>query len=205
MRGSDGSEGPERASGGASCPAASTGAGAPSTGGRAASATGPPSSPCPEPGPHPARTTEPTTRNQRFLAERGMGRNTLGASRAPHNQLPLSRAGGRDAPSRYDASRMEPPAQATTLHGMSRFPVVRMLGAGGMGVVYEVYDGDREAYVALKTLPTLTPENLRRFKNEFRALQDIKHANLVALDELMEVDGVWFFTMELIDGVDFIS
>ena len=100
---------------------------------------------------------------------------------------------------------MEPPAQATTFHGMSRFSVVRMLGAGGMGVVYEVYDHDREAYVALKTLPTLTPENLRRFKNEFRALQDIKHPNLVALDELMEVDGVWFFTMELIDGVDFVS
>src|SRR5262245_31943937 len=96
-------------------------------------------------------------------------------------------------------------ARATSFHGLERFEVVRTLGQGGMGVVYEVHDREREANVALKTLPTFSAENLRRLKAEFRALQHLTHPNLVALDELLEVDGTWFFTMELIRGVDFLE
>ena len=79
------------------------------------------------------------------------------------------------------------------------------LGAGGTGVVYEAFDRERNALVALKTLIAFTPEALARFKNEFRSLQDLEHPNLVRLDELMEADSTWFFTMELIEGVDFLA
>jgi eukaryotic-like serine/threonine-protein kinase len=72
-----------------------------------------------------------------------------------------------------------------------------------MGVVYEAFDRERGARVALKTLHTLSAEGLARFKNEFRALQDLHHPNLVRLDELLEDHGRWFFTMELVDGVNF--
>ena len=44
-----------------------------------------------------------------------------------------------------------------------------------------------------------------RFKNEFRALADLHHANLVSLGELIHHDGLWFFTMELVDGGDLLS
>ena len=99
---------------------------------------------------------------------------------------------------------MNTPAQTVALPGTSRFELLRKLGQGGMGVVYEAFDRERNARVALKTLTQLTPESLRRFKNEFRSLQDIKHPNLVALDELFEVDGLWFFTMELVHGTNFL-
>src|SRR4029078_2561363 len=73
-----------------------------------------------------------------------------------------------------------------------------------MGVVYEALDRERNSRVALKTLRTLDATAVLRFKNEFRWLQDLQHPNLVSLGELFSEDGQWFFTMELIDGVDFL-
>jgi serine/threonine protein kinase len=84
--------------------------------------------------------------------------------------------------------------------GTKRFAIQRMLGAGGMGVVYEALDREKQAQVALKTLRATNPEAILRLKREFRALQDIQHRNLVSLGELIEADGTWFFTMELVHG-----
>ncbi len=90
--------------------------------------------------------------------------------------------------------------------GTSRFAVIRRLGAGGAGVVYEALDRELGARVALKRLKQrLWPEAILRFKSEFRALENVDHPNLVGLGELFEEDGHWFFTMELIDGVDFFT
>lgn len=91
--------------------------------------------------------------------------------------------------------------------GSSRFEVISCLGQGGMGAVYEALDKERGIHVALKTLPlaSMSAERLLLFKREFRALQDLQHPNLVQLGELFEERGQWFFTMELVDGVDFLS
>lgn len=86
-----------------------------------------------------------------------------------------------------------------------RFELLARLGRGGMGVVYAAYDRDKLRRVALKTLHSLESESLLRFKNEFRALADLQHDNLVRLDELFEQSGQWFFTMELIEGEPFLS
>ena len=88
--------------------------------------------------------------------------------------------------------------------GSDRFIVQRRLGSGGFGIVYQVYDRRREAVLALKTLPRAEAGPLYRFKQEFRVLADIVHPNLVALYELLSDEGRWFFTMEFIDGVDFL-
>ena len=91
--------------------------------------------------------------------------------------------------------------RATDTLRTRRFRALRVIGAGGMGVVYEAIDEWRGGRVALKTLRTLEAESLVRFKNEFRRLQDIHHPNVVSLGELCEEDGRLFFTMELVDGV----
>src|SRR5262249_28109729 len=89
--------------------------------------------------------------------------------------------------------------------GTRRFEILRRLGAGGMGVVYEAIDREKSTHVALKTLRHMNPEGVFRFKNEFRALQDVQHPNLVSLDELIEEEGQWFLTMELVNGCDFLA
>jgi tetratricopeptide (TPR) repeat protein len=85
--------------------------------------------------------------------------------------------------------------------GTERFVLEREIGEGGMGVVYEARDRRTDARVALKTLRSVDAQALARLKTEFRALQEIQHPNLVSLGELIEADGHWFFTMELIEGV----
>src|SRR5262245_33220185 len=85
----------------------------------------------------------------------------------------------------------------------SRFVVEHKLGAGGMGVVYAARDRETGRRVAMKTFRHLSGDAVYRIKNEFRALADLRHPNLVRLEELCSEEGSWFFTMELIDGKSF--
>jgi hypothetical protein len=94
---------------------------------------------------------------------------------------------------------------AERLPDLARFELRQRLGNGGMGVVYEAIDRATGARVALKTLHTSESRTLLRLKNEFRLLQDIQHPNLVTLGELVRDGETWFFTMELIDGVDLVT
>jgi serine/threonine protein kinase len=88
--------------------------------------------------------------------------------------------------------------------GTERFSIIRRIGAGGMGVVYEAHDRQHNARVALKTLYQMDADALYRLKQEFRALTDITHPNLVTLYELFSVGERYFFTMELVRGVNFL-
>jgi len=82
----------------------------------------------------------------------------------------------------------------------------RLVGAGGMGLVYEALDEERGSTVALKTLAGLgSTTRLRRFKSEFRSVTDISHPNLLRVYELITDGKRWAFTMEMIDGVDFVA
>lgn len=89
--------------------------------------------------------------------------------------------------------------------GTDRFQVKDHLGSGTSGEVYCVYDTKLRSYVALKTLQRADPAAIYRFKNEFRALADVTHTHLAQLYELLLDNGRWFFTMELIDGNDFLE
>ncbi len=85
------------------------------------------------------------------------------------------------------------------------YRLIRELGRGGMGVVFEavhVLRGDR---VALKMLPQVDGAQLYRFKREFRSAADISHPNLIGLHNLESDGAQWFFTMDLIEGVDFLD
>src|SRR5262245_64437067 len=84
-----------------------------------------------------------------------------------------------------------------------RFEIVRCLGVGGMGIVYEAIDLERGGRVALKRLRHTHAEWIYRFKCEFRCLEGLSHPNWVRPLELIEEAGSWYFTMELVEGVDF--
>ncbi|AKF03169.1 serine/threonine-protein kinase PknK [Sandaracinus amylolyticus] len=83
-----------------------------------------------------------------------------------------------------------------------RFELLRKLGAGGFGTVYEARDRGREAIVALKILDRASPSAIAQLKREFRELADLAHPNLVRLDELHVAGDRYFFTMERVAGVD---
>ncbi|HMV67349.1 MAG TPA: serine/threonine-protein kinase, partial [Myxococcota bacterium] len=104
----------------------------------------------------------------------------------------------------FDA-RMDAPPDDGAPSPPPRFLVRRRLGAGGFGVVYEALDRERDATVALKALRRRDWRSISGFKNEFRSLVETLHPNLVQLYELHAEDDAWFFTMELVDGVDLLS
>ena len=89
---------------------------------------------------------------------------------------------------------MEP--AATGFGGTDRFQLLRVIGRGGMGVVYEARDLREDRIVALKALPNVTPDRLLRFKREFRAVAELHHDNLVRLGALLvpldHMHGEWW-------------
>jgi len=84
-----------------------------------------------------------------------------------------------------------------------RYEIKARLGEGGMGVVYRADDRELGEPVAIKTLrPELVgdPNLLERFKQEIRLARRISHPNVVRTHDLGEVDGLYFITMEFVEG-----
>ncbi|HLB35883.1 MAG TPA: protein kinase [Gemmatimonadales bacterium] len=88
----------------------------------------------------------------------------------------------------------------------NRYEIRKVLGAGGMGMVYRAFDRQLEEIVAVKTLkPEAISEDgksLERFKEEIRLARRITHRNVVRTHDLGEVDGVYYITMELVEGTN---
>ncbi len=86
-----------------------------------------------------------------------------------------------------------------------RYRMLRLLGEGGMGVVYEVEDAVRGQVVALKMLKRTGGDVLYRMKREFRALADIAHPNLVSLHDLVVDEEQCYLTMERVEGTGIVD
>lgn len=84
-----------------------------------------------------------------------------------------------------------------------RYEIIRILGQGGMGAVYQAYDRELERQVGLKVIRSdmaANPEILKRFKQELILARQITHKNVIRIFDLGQVEGLKFITMEYIDG-----
>lgn len=83
---------------------------------------------------------------------------------------------------------------------LGEYRVLRRIGAGGMGLVFEAHHGHSGQPVAIKVLRDVTPDAVQRLKREFRALSALHHRNLVQLHELCLDADAPFIAMELVRG-----
>ena len=86
---------------------------------------------------------------------------------------------------------------------LGHFTIVRLLGTGGMGEVYEAQDAKLGRSVAVKVLsdPSLqSPDRMARFEREARLLASLNHPNIAAIYGIEEADGVRFLVLELVPG-----
>jgi serine/threonine protein kinase len=83
------------------------------------------------------------------------------------------------------------------------FRLLREIGRGGMGVVYEAEQVSLRRRVALKVLPfaaALDPRQLQRFKNEALAAANLRHENVVPVHAVGVERGVHYYAMQLVEG-----
>ena len=83
------------------------------------------------------------------------------------------------------------------------FRLIRLIGRGGMGIVYEAEQLSLGRVVAVKVMPfaaMLDERNLKRFRNEARAAATLDHPNIVPIYFVGNERGVHFFAMQLIEG-----
>jgi eukaryotic-like serine/threonine-protein kinase len=126
----------------------------------------------------------------------------------------MSSAGKPTEPLRSGAGNWVSTSNSTTLHDgdviLDRFKIVRMLGSGGMGDVYEAFDTELQQTVALKTIRPEIARNdaiIARFKKEVQFARRLSGPNICRIHELFVpkgddgLSGGAFLTMELLKGI----
>ncbi len=101
--------------------------------------------------------------------------------------------------------RFDPPAVAEVARLFPQLEIRGLLGAGGMGAVYQARQPALDRRVALKILPQNGPDGAsfeERFNREARALARLNHPNIVAVHEFGRAGGWHYFIMEFVDGAN---
>ena len=91
----------------------------------------------------------------------------------------------------------------------TRYHIIRALGSGGMGLVYQAWDTELGVTVALKVIrpevtsnPYIAREMERRFKRELLLAREVSHNNVVRIHDLGEISGIKYITMSYVEGRD---
>src|SRR6187401_2989409 len=114
---------------------------------------------------------------------------------------------------RGPAADARPGLPTTTLEpGMRfgrRYDLIRSLGEGGMGKVFQAWDEELAVVVAIKVIrpealkdPAAARDLERRFKRELLLARNVTHKNVVRIHDLGEIDGVKYITMPYVHGSD---
>ena len=100
------------------------------------------------------------------------------------------------------ADRVAPAKPFAAGYTIGHFRVVRELGAGGMGVVFEAYDPDLDRKVAIKVVrgTGASTEAGARLIREAQAMARLAHPHVVAVHEVGTIEGEVFLVMELVPG-----
>ena len=89
-----------------------------------------------------------------------------------------------------------------------RYHIIKLLGLGGMGAVYQAWDAELSVAVALKVIRVdrgrgaVSPEAEKRFKNELLLARQVTHKNVVRIHDLGEIGGIKYITMPYVQGDD---
>src|SRR5262249_24447124 len=95
-------------------------------------------------------------------------------------------------------------ATAAPLQQLGDYQILREIGRGGMGVVYEAQQLSLARHVAIKVLPShalLDPRQLGRFQREARSAARLHHTNIVPVFGVGEQDGLHYYVMQFIRGL----
>ena len=98
-----------------------------------------------------------------------------------------------------------PPSPQALARLFPQLEILELLGSGGMGAVYKARQREIDRLVALKILPPEAgndPGFAERFTREARALARLNHPNIVALHDFGHVNGLHYFIMEFVDGLN---
>jgi tetratricopeptide (TPR) repeat protein len=100
------------------------------------------------------------------------------------------------------SDRGRPRLQLPKLERLGDYRIVREIGRGGMGVVFEAVQESLDRRVALKVLPSqlLTGTQLQRFQREAQTAAQLHHSNIVPVFGSGEHDGFHFYAMQFLDG-----
>ena len=106
---------------------------------------------------------------------------------------------------RPDSPPEPPPSPRPRLPQIGGYEIRRIIGRGGMGVVYEAVQQKLSRTVALKLLPavmgTSHPELITRFRREATAAARLHHTNIIPIYDFGESPDGYYYAMELLDGV----
>ena len=90
-----------------------------------------------------------------------------------------------------------------------RYHIIKLIGLGGMGAVYQAWDAELSVVVALKVIrpeiaadPVAARDLERRFKRELLLARQVTHTNVVRIHDLGEIEGVKYITMPFVEGAD---